>query len=97
MISLLLNATSEMINTVQSYNVKIKSRSQLMPSKFITLVSKRLLTLTKIGRNQIYTASPAVHVQRNFFEKTLIEVGSSHIHASFGTFCFQIGQLFEAQ
>ena len=31
------------------------------------------------------------------FEKTLIEVGSSHIYASLGTFWVQIGQLFEAQ
>ena len=32
-----------------------------------------------------------------YFWKTLIEVGSSHIYASFCTFCVQIGQLFEAQ
>ena len=32
-----------------------------------------------------------------YFWKTLIEVGSSHIYASFGTFCVQIGQLFEVQ
>ena len=32
----------------------------------------------------------------NYFWKTLIEVGSSHLYASFGTFCVQIGQLFEA-
>ena len=38
-----------------------------------------------------------VHVEQNIFEKVLIEVGSSHIYASFGTFCFQIGQLFEAE
>ena len=40
---------------------------------------------------------PTVHVQQNTFEKTLIEVGSSHLYASFGTFCVQIGQLVEAQ
>jgi len=33
----------------------------------------------------------------NFFYKTLIEVGSPHLYASFGTFCVQIGQLFEAK
>ena len=32
-----------------------------------------------------------------FFEKTLNELGSSHLYASFSTFCVQIGQLFEAQ
>ena len=40
---------------------------------------------------------PTVHIQQNIFEKTLIEVGSSHLYPSFGTFCVQIGQLFEAQ
>ena len=40
---------------------------------------------------------PTVRVQQNIFEKTLIEVGSPHIYASFGTFHVQIGQLFEAQ
>ena len=39
---------------------------------------------------------PTVHVQQNVFEKTLIEDVSSHLYASFGTFFFQIGQLFEA-
>ena len=29
--------------------------------------------------------------------KTLIEVGSPHLYACFGTFCVQIGQLFVAQ
>ena len=40
---------------------------------------------------------PTVHVQQNIFEKSFIEVGSSHLYASFGTFCVQIDQLFEAQ
>ena len=32
-----------------------------------------------------------------YLKKTLIEVGSSHIYASFGTFFVQIGQLFRAK
>ena len=40
---------------------------------------------------------PTAHVQQNIFGKTLIEVCSPHLYASFGTFCVQIGQLFEAQ
>ena len=40
---------------------------------------------------------PTVRLQQNIFEKTLIEVGSLHLHASFDTFCVQIGQLLEAQ
>ena len=38
-----------------------------------------------------------VNVQQNIFVKSLIEVGSPHIYASFGTFCTQIGQIFAAQ
>ena len=38
-----------------------------------------------------------VLVQQNVFEKTLVEVSSPHLYASFGTFCAQISQLFEAQ
>ena len=40
---------------------------------------------------------PTVHIQNHIFEKTLIKVCSSHLHASFGTFCVQIGQFFEAR
>ena len=40
---------------------------------------------------------PTVHAQENIFEKTPIEVGRTHLYASVGTFCVQIGQLFEAQ
>ena len=39
---------------------------------------------------------PTVHVKQTIFEKTLIEVCRTHLYASFGTFCVQIGQLFEA-
>ena len=38
-----------------------------------------------------------VHVQQDIFEKTVIEVQSSHLYASFGSFYVQISQLFEAQ
>ena len=40
---------------------------------------------------------PIIHVQQNIFEKILIEVDSSNIYASFGSFCVQIGYLFETQ
>ena len=40
---------------------------------------------------------PTVHIQKNIFENTLIEVCSSYIYASCDTFCVQIGQLFEAR
>ena len=33
----------------------------------------------------------------SYSSKMLIEVGSSHLYASFGTFCVQIGQFLEAQ
>ena len=40
---------------------------------------------------------PTAYVQQDTFGKTLIEVGNLHLYASFGTFCVQIGQLYEAQ
>ena len=40
---------------------------------------------------------PTVHVQLNIFEKTVIEVRSSYLYASFGTFYVQMSQLFQAQ
>ena len=40
---------------------------------------------------------PTAHVQQNIFAKTPIEVCSSHLYASFGTFYAKIGQLLEAQ
>ena len=40
---------------------------------------------------------PTVHVKQYIFEKTIIEVGSSYLYASFGTFCVHIGKFFEAQ
>ena len=32
-----------------------------------------------------------------FLKKAILEVGSSHLYASFGTFCIQIGQLLKTQ
>ena len=40
---------------------------------------------------------PTAHAQQNIFGKTLIEVRSLHLYASFGTFYAKIGLLFEAQ
>ena len=40
---------------------------------------------------------PTDREQQNTFEKTHIELCSPYLHASFGAFCVQIGQLFEAQ
>ena len=48
-------------------------------------------------KESAYFWQPTVHAQQNIFEKTLIEVGSSHLYVSFSPFCIQIGQLFEAQ
>ena len=40
---------------------------------------------------------PTAHVHQNIYDKTLMEAYSPNIYASSGTFCAQIGQLFEAQ
>ena len=45
----------------------------------------------------MYVLNEYYHVQQIIFEKTLIEVSSSYLYASFGTCCVQIGQFLEAQ
>ena len=45
----------------------------------------------------IFDSRPFMYLQENIFEKTLTEVNISYLYASFGTFCVQIGQFFEAQ
>ena len=40
---------------------------------------------------------PIVGTQQNIFVKILMKIDSSYFYASFGTFCVQIGKLFEAQ
>ena len=40
---------------------------------------------------------PTAHLKQDIFGKTLIEVCSLHLYASFGTFCVQIGQSFAPQ
>ena len=53
--------------------------------------------INRLGHNiRMYWTNfrqPTAHVQQNIFEKTLIEVCSPHLYASFRTFCVQIGQL----
>ena len=44
-----------------------------------------------------YFWQPSIHVEQNIFEKTPIEVCSPYLYASFGTFCDQIDQSFEAE
>ena len=47
--------------------------------------------------NTVQNKTFGVYNDRMFLKKTLIKVCSPHIYTSFGTFCVQIGQLFEAQ
>ena len=44
-----------------------------------------------------FESRPFMYIQKNFFGKTIIEVCTPCLYASFGTLCAQIGQLFEAQ
>ena len=46
--------------------------------------------------NEFSTADCSCTIQQNIFGITLTEVCSPHLYVSFGTFCVQIGQLFEA-
>ena len=69
------------------------------------LLSKIFEKYTASQKHESYSISkcwtnfwqPTILVQQNIFIKTLIEFVSLHIYASFGTFCVQIGQFFEAQ
>ena len=45
----------------------------------------------------MYIWQPTVHLEQNIFEAILIEVGSSQLYASVGTFWVQISQLVEVQ
>ena len=66
-----------------------------------TVAATNSIKINRPGFNiHMYWANfwrPTIHIQQNIFEKTLQEVGRSHIYASFGNFCVQIDQLFEAQ
>ena len=69
-------------------------------------IYKRNSIVQKLAKTWIYLYlcmywtnfwQPTIHAPQNIWEKTVIEVGSPQLYASFGTFCAQIGQLFEAQ
>ena len=45
--------------------------------------------------NEVLTADHSCAIK--YFWKTLVELWSTHLYASFGTFCFIIGQIFVAQ
>ena len=61
----------------------------LLNKKLSNTQSKRTQHLLWLEKTWIYL-TPYVCTER-------IEVGSSHLYASFGTFCVEIGLLFEAQ
>ena len=63
----------------------------------IHCLAKTWIYLTPyVCNKRIFDSRTFMH-HKIFKKTTYIEVGSSHIYASFGTFCVQIGQLFEAQ
>ena len=72
-------------------------RKGLMKCEVITLTRKNKNLPHSIRMYWTNFWQATVHVQKNIFEKTLIEVGSSHLYASFGTFWVQICQSIEAQ
>ena len=82
------------------YPVSILSRgfdnkylSNTLPRKIMNLPYS--IPYVAYVRNTFLTADRSCAT--NIFEKTLIEIRSHHLYASFGTFCAQIGQFFEAQ
>ena len=68
----------------------------VMTKIWYTLPSKKMNLLYSILMYWTNFWQPTIHVQQNICEKTLIKVGSSHLHASFGSFWVQIGQIVEA-
>ena len=54
------------------------------------------LGITNVCTERFFDSQPFIY-SKVFLKKTLIEVCSPYLWASFGTFCVQIGQSFEAQ
>ena len=78
--------------------LEIASVSWFMNQKILhTLPRKNMNLLYSISMYWTSFWQPTVQAQQNIFLKPLIEASSSHLYASFGTFCVQIGPLFEAQ
>ena len=79
-------------------NVCLHLRYQKL-STYSTKINRPGHNINCLAKTRIYL-TPYVCTEQLLdiiFEKTLIEVGSSHLYASFGTFCVQIGQLVEVQ
>ena len=57
-----------------------------------TVQNKTSGTYSNILIKRTNFRQPTVHVQQNIFDITVLEVCSTHLNVSFGTFCFQIGQ-----
>ena len=66
---------------------------------FIQLQSKQTFrVITYVCTDRIFDSRLfSVHVQKNIFKQTIIEVCTSHLYASFGIFCVQMGHLFVTQ
>ena len=90
-----------------SHEVKNESKTKTSNTVaiFLRLAVRGIYTESRKKRNLTYSIRMywmniwqlTIHEQQDIFEKSLIEVGSSHLYASFGTFCTQICQLFETQ
>ena len=62
---------------------------------WIQCLAKTWIYLTPYVLNEFLTADRSFSTK--YFWKISYRIGSSHLYASFGTFCVKIGQLFEAQ
>ena len=74
-----------------------KHSNALNDLKYIHCLAKTWSYLTSHVCTEIIFDSRPFMYNKILLKKTLREVGSSHLYASFGTFWVQIGQLFEAQ
>ena len=79
------------------YAIVIKTTKQVNTAIYsLSRVEKNAWSFTRYSY-RFNQNKPTDHVQQNSFEKTLVEVCSPNIYASFDTFCVQIDQLLAAQ
>ena len=85
-------------STSKQHSSNVRLNLIIQNAKFENTLPRKNMNLT-YSKRMYWTNfwQPTVHGQQNIFEKTLIEVGSSHLYASFDTFCVQIHQFLEVQ
>ena len=79
--------------------IRKKNMTNIWFIRFYAITDSTKINRPENNKRMYWTniQQPTVHVQQNIFGKTLIEVCSPYLYASYGTFCVQIGQLVAEQ